>query len=77
MPFGKKGSLQGDEEKEKKFIQIGQAVPELSNFQILMTLKVNFKVTVDEIWLVRSIRSTHFPNTCPYKPCPYLAPFGL
>ena len=22
------------------------------------------------------MRSLHFPNTCPYKPCPYLAPFG-
>ena len=56
------GSLQGDEENKKKFMQMGQAVPQLFNFGILMTLKVNFKVIVDEIWLVHSIQSQNKIN---------------
>ena len=43
----------------------------------MLTLKLTFKVIVCQIWFLRSIRSIHFPNTCPYKPCPYLAMFGL
>ena len=43
------GSLQGDEENKKKIIQIGRTVPDLSKFQILMTLILTFKIIVGQI----------------------------
>ena len=43
---------------------------------MMLTLKLTFKVIVGQIWLVHSIRSLHFPNTCTCKPCRYLASFG-